>query len=247
MFKRLFLSASLLALTGGLALAQMQSPSQTSPMQAPSQGALTAAPGSNMSAARLLMSDIYTANVYDNSDNKIGDVSDLVISKDGDITTAVIGVGGFLGAGQKDIATPFKELKITSRNGKEWLVLNRTKDQLKSMPAYEPTGRSAASSGSSLSTSNWLASDMYKASVYDNSENKLGDVTDLVMDTNGKIVTAVIGVGGVLGAGQKDVAVPFKDMKITARNGKERIVLDRTKDDLKNAPGYDKNYEVNKM
>jgi sporulation protein YlmC with PRC-barrel domain len=78
-----------------------------------------------MSTARLLMSDIYNAKVYDNSDNKIGDVSDLVISKDGDITTAVIGVGGFLGAGQKDIATPFKELKITSRDGKEWLVLNR--------------------------------------------------------------------------------------------------------------------------
>ena len=102
-------------------------------------------------------------------------------------------------------------------------------------------------SPSSLSTSNWLASDIYKASVYDNSENKLGNVTDLVMETNGKIMTAVIGVGGVLGAGQKDVAVPFNDLKITARNGKEWIVLDRTKDDLKNTPGYDKNFEVNKM
>jgi sporulation protein YlmC with PRC-barrel domain len=246
-FKRLFLSASLLALTGGLALAQMQSPSQTSPMQAPSQGAPTAAPSSNLSTARLIISDIYKANVYDNAENKIGDITDLVINRDGDITTAVIGVGGFLGAGQKDIAVPFKELKITSRNDKEWLVLNRTKDQLKSMPAYEPTGRSAASSASSLSTSNWLASDIYKASVYDNSENKLGNVTDLVMETNGKIMTAVIGVGGVLGAGQKDVAVPFNDLKITARNGKEWIVLDRTKDELKNAPGYDKNFEVNKM
>jgi sporulation protein YlmC with PRC-barrel domain len=115
------------------------------------------------------------------------------------------------------------------------------------MPAYEPTGRSAASSGSSLSTSNWLASDIYKASVYDNSENKLGDITDLVMDPDGKIMTAVIGVGGVLGAGQKEVAVTFKELKITARNGKEWIVLDRTKDDLKIAPGYDKKSEVNKM
>jgi sporulation protein YlmC with PRC-barrel domain len=246
-FRRLFLSGSILALTGGLALAQMQSPSQTSPMQAPSQGAPMAAPSSNMSTARLLMADIYKANVYDNAENKIGDVSDLVISKDGDITTAVIGVGGFLGAGQKDIAVPFKELNITSRNDKEWLVLNRTKDQLKSMPAYEPTGHSAESSAPSLPTSNWLASDIYKASVYDNSENKLGGVTDLVMDNNGKIMTAVIGVGGVLGAGQKDVAVPFNELKITSRNGKEWIVLDRTKDDLKNAPGYDKNSEVKKM
>jgi hypothetical protein len=67
------------------------------------------------------------------------------------------------------------------------------------------------------------------------------------MDSNGQIMTAVIGVGGVLGAGQKDVAVPFKDLKITSRNGKEWLVLDRTKEDLKNAPGYDKNFEVNKM
>lgn len=203
--------------------------------------------GSSMSTARMLMSNVYNANVYDNSDNKIGNVSDLVISKDGDITTAVIGVGGFLGAGQKDIAVPFKELKITSRNGKEWLVLNETRDQLKSMPPYEPTGRSAAGPGSSLSTTNWHASDIYKAAVYDNSENKLGNVEDLVMDNSGKIATAVVGIGGVLGAGQKDVAVPFKDLKMTARNGKDWLVLDRTKEDLQNAPAYDKNSEVNKM
>jgi sporulation protein YlmC with PRC-barrel domain len=246
-FRRLFLSTSVLALTGGLALAQMQGPSQTPPMQGPSQGAPAAAPSSNISTARLLISDIYKANVYDNSENKIGDVTDLVISRDGGITTAVIGVGGFLGAGQKDIAIPFKELKITSRNNKEWLVLDRTKDQLKSMPPYEPTGGSVASSPSSLATSNWLASGIYKANVYDNAENKLGDITDLVMDTGGKIMTAVIGVGGVLGAGQKEVAVPFKDLKITSRNGKDWLVLDRTKDDLKNAPGYDKNSEVNRM
>ena len=211
-----------------------------------SPGAPAAAPSSSLSTARLLISDIYKANVYDNSEKKIGDVTDLVISRDGDITTAVIGVGGFLGAGQKDIAIAFKELKITSRNDKEWLVLNRTKDQLKSMPSYERTDRSVASSPSSLATSNWLASGIYKANVYDNSENKLGDITDLVMDTGGKIMTAVIGVGGVLGAGQKDVAVPFKELKITSRNGKDWLVLDRTKDDLKNAPGYDKNSEVNK-
>jgi sporulation protein YlmC with PRC-barrel domain len=189
------------------------------PMQSPSVGASMAEPSSNVSATRPLISDIYHASVYDNSKNKIGDVSDLVINRDGDITTAVVGVGGFLGVSQKDIAVPFKELKITSRNDKEWLALNRTKDQLESMPSYEPTGRSVASSASSLSTSNWLASDIYKANVYDSSENKLGDIKDLVMDSDGKIMTAVVGVGGVLGAGQKDVAVPFKDLKITSRSG----------------------------
>jgi hypothetical protein len=58
---------------------------------------------------------------------------------------------------------------------------------------------------------------------------------------------AVIDVGGALGAGQKEVAVPFKDLKISSRDGKDWLVLYRTKDDLKNASGYDKESETNKM
>jgi len=158
----------------------------------------------------------------------------------------VIGVGGFLGVGQKDIAMPFKDLKISSRNDKEWLTLNRTKDELRSMPAYKPMGRSIAASASSSMT-NRLVSDIYKTNVYDNSDNKIGNVTDLVLDNEGNIITAVIGVGGALGAGQKDVAVPFKDLKITSRDGKDWLVLYRTKDDLKNAPAYNKKSETNKM
>ena len=184
---------------------------------------------------------------YRREPKKIGDVTDLVLSSNGNITTAVIGVGGFLGVGQKDVAVPFKDLKISLRNGRQWLALNRTKEDLQSAAAYEPSGRSVATSASSLSTANWLASDIYKADVYDNSENKIGNITDLVLDSDGKVTTAVIGVGGVLGAGQKDVAVPFKDLKISSRDGKDWLVLDRTKDALKNAPAYDKKSEIKKM
>jgi sporulation protein YlmC with PRC-barrel domain len=94
---------------------------------------------------------------------------------------------------------------------------------------------------------NWLVSDIYKANVYDNSEHKVGEVTDLVTESEGNIVTAVIGVGGVLGAGQKDVAVPFKDLKISSRDGKDWLFLNRTKDELRNAPAYDKKSETDKM
>ena len=128
MVKGFFLFASVLALTGGLAVAQ------TPQTQVQSERPM-AAPTSPSSMIRLLASDIYKADVYDNSENKIGDVTDLVINSSGNITTAVIGVGGFLGVGQKDIAVPFKDLKISSRNGKEWLALNWTKEELRSMPA----------------------------------------------------------------------------------------------------------------
>jgi len=60
-------------------------------------------------------------------------------------------------------------------------------------------------------------------------------------------MTAVMGVGGVLGAGQKEVAVPFRDLKISSREGTDWLVLNRTKDDLKNAPAFDKKSQTNKM
>jgi sporulation protein YlmC with PRC-barrel domain len=83
-------------------------------------------------------------------------------------------------------------------------------------PREPSTGRSVATS--SLSTDHWLASDVYKADVYDPSENKIGKVTDLMIDRNGNVAGAVIGVGGFLGAGEKDVVIPFKELKASTRD-----------------------------
>ena len=101
------------------------------------------------------------------------------------------------------------------------------------------SGRSAAAP-SSLSTTHWLASDIYKADVYDNAENKIGVVTDLIVDNSGTVTTAVVSVGGLLGVGKKDVAVPFKSLKVESRDGKDWPVLNQTKEDLKMAPAFDK-------
>jgi sporulation protein YlmC with PRC-barrel domain len=128
MLKTLALAAVGLAFAGGLAFAE-------SPMtREPTTGrSVVTSPSMN----HWLASNIYKANVYDPSENKIGDVSDLIIDSDGNVTAAVISVGGFLGVGQKDVEIPFKDLKITMRDGKDWLTLNRTKDELKSAPAYD--------------------------------------------------------------------------------------------------------------
>jgi sporulation protein YlmC with PRC-barrel domain len=131
MLKTLALSA-VLAFAGGLALAE-------APMtREPSTGRSVAT--SSLSTDHWLASDVYKADVYDPSDHKIGKVTDLMIDSNGTVTGAIIGVGGFLGAGQKDVVIPFKELKVSTREGKDWLVLNRTKDELKMAPAYNNTG-----------------------------------------------------------------------------------------------------------
>jgi sporulation protein YlmC with PRC-barrel domain len=105
--------------------------------------------------------------------------------------------------------------------------------------AVPPGGRSMAAT-TSLSTMYWLASDVYKADVYTNAEEKIGVVTDLIMASSGNVVTAVVGVGGFLGAGEKEVAVLFKDLKVVTRDNKDWLVLNQTKEQLNAAPAYDK-------
>lgn len=81
--------------------------------------------------------------------------------------------------------------------------------------------------------------DWYKQSVYDPKDNKIGDIVDVLVDKSGKVATLIIGVGGFLGAGEKDVAVPFEAVQVTNKNNnKWYLVMNATKDDLKNAPGF---------
>jgi uncharacterized protein YrrD len=68
---------------------------------------------------------------------------------------------------------------------------------------------------------------------------KLGDIGDLLFDTSGRITGAVVGVGGLLGLGEKYVAVPFDALTITTGGKGERIVMiGLTKESLKDAPEF---------
>jgi sporulation protein YlmC with PRC-barrel domain len=90
----------------------------------------------SLPSGALPISDYYNQSVYDNQDNKVGDVNDLLVDKDGKIGAAIVGVGGFLGAGEKNVAVPFNALKLTEKNGKRYLVMDTTKETLNSAPGY---------------------------------------------------------------------------------------------------------------
>ena len=83
------------------------------------------------------VTNFYKQNVYDPSDNKIGDIDDLLIDKQGHVTAVLVGVGGFLGMGEKDVAIPFNALNASEKNNKWYLVLNTTKDALKAAPGFK--------------------------------------------------------------------------------------------------------------
>ncbi len=75
-------------------------------------------------------------DVYNDKDEKVGEVSDLIIAPDKAVSYAIIGAGGFLGMGKHDVAIRVNNFKLAE--GKITLP-GATKDALKAMPAFEYT------------------------------------------------------------------------------------------------------------
>ena len=112
--------------------------------------------------------------------------------------------------------------------------------------SIEPAAPKAAEASGSAqflnkqASDDWLASNLIGQSVYNAQDENIGDINDLVTDRNGKIVAVLIGSGGFLGLGEKDVAVRFEDLKL-ARNEDDsiKIVADLNKETLASAPDYE--------
>jgi sporulation protein YlmC with PRC-barrel domain len=84
-----------------------------------------------------------------------------------------------------------------------------------------------------------LASKLIGKPAVNSQDETIGTVSDLVTDPSGKVIAALIGVGGFLGIGEKHVAVRFEDLKLTpADNEDVKIVLTMSKETLVSAPDY---------
>jgi PRC-barrel domain len=105
-------------------------------------------------------------SVYGPDNSSIGEISDVIIGSDGTIKAVVIGVGGFLGVAQKDVAVPFNALNVTrtpSSSTINKITVTYTKDQLKNAPQfayYEPGGSATTGSGASTGTTGGTTSPM---------------------------------------------------------------------------------------
>jgi hypothetical protein len=77
----------------------------------------------------------------------IGEINDVVLGRDGNIKAVVLGVGGFLGIGEKNVAVSMNDVKFV-RNGENasdyFLVVNTTKDALTKAPSYNTVPETAA-------------------------------------------------------------------------------------------------------
>ncbi|TIO09643.1 PRC-barrel domain-containing protein [Mesorhizobium sp.] len=221
-----------------------------------------------------LVTNIIGESVYngtgDDAEN-IGMVSDVVFDENGQAESAVIGVGGFLGIGAKNVAFDYNKLEWAERNGDRWLIAETSKDELTAKPdfdrrPYDPapaandttaTAPAAPSASTDTTAQNApaapaepvkradgnLATNIIGETVYngtaDDAQN-IGDVNDIVLAKDGKAESLVIGVGGFLGIGEKNVTYQFDKAQWAEKNGDRWLVAQTTKEELEALPDFDR-------
>src|SRR5205085_9631348 len=136
------------------AYAQTSSSSTSSPSTSASSASSSAthATATQLQPGQIRATQMDGSTVYDTQNQKVGDVKDIILDRDGKVAAVVLDVGAFLGIGGKYVAIGMNDLKITQDNNnsnKPRFTVDMTKDQLKSAQAYDLNGNGRnASSGS---------------------------------------------------------------------------------------------------
>jgi len=112
-------------------------------------------------------------------------------------------------------------------------------------PPAAPAQASVPPSGSTFinqeQATDWRASKLTGTAVYGPDNSKIGSIEDVLIDSSGKTRAVVIGVGGFLGVGQKNIAIPFEALSISRKPDSasiDKASVTFTKDQLQSAPTF---------
>jgi sporulation protein YlmC with PRC-barrel domain len=113
-------------------------------------------------------------------------------------------------------------------------------------PKTDQTAQQPAPSDSGLTVTvdaskGVLATSFIGSTVYTSTDENIGDINDLIFDDKGSIQAVIVGVGGFLGMGEKDVAVPLNKINVTKdENNAVKLTVQASREDLEKAPAFDK-------
>jgi len=86
----------------------------------------------------VMLSNFIGSTVYNAANENVGDVNDVLISKDGKVQAVIIGVGGFLGLGEKDVAVPLDRIQfVRDENSNMKYTINASRQELEQAPAFD--------------------------------------------------------------------------------------------------------------
>jgi len=152
MLKKLMITTASLALLTSAAIAQApEQPKQSPPAATTDKSTDKNQVITEQKPDQLLASKVKGSNVMGTNDEKIGDVSDILFDKDGKILAYVVGVGGFLGIGSKDVAMSPESFQIVPASEREnmKLKISMTKDELKNAAEFKPYKEPTSTTGQS--------------------------------------------------------------------------------------------------
>lgn len=92
-------------------------------------------------ATVMTASDFIGKRVYTKAGEDIGEVNDLIVTDNGGVQAVVLGVGGFLGIGEKDVAVRMAAIEMQKDGESTKLVVDASKEQLTEAPAYDRANR----------------------------------------------------------------------------------------------------------
>ena len=123
------------AATGTQADAGAEATTEETAEALPSDSIYDTAEAGDVLANRLIGTSVYNGTGEDAE--AIGDINDIILSKDGQAEAVVIGVGGFLGIGEKNVAVQYDKVEVTGEKGNERFVLDASKESLENAPAFD--------------------------------------------------------------------------------------------------------------
>jgi sporulation protein YlmC with PRC-barrel domain len=142
--KKMIATALISTFMVGSALAQANAPANqatdtvTTGAATSSSAIVTTIP--HMTADQMASSKIVGKSVYNTNNEKIGEVNDLIVDSTGKVAGVVVGVGGFLGMGERNVALTYSSVKFTKDSkGNDRITVAATKDQLKALAPYDAT------------------------------------------------------------------------------------------------------------
>ena len=88
-------------------------------------------------AEEMRASKLIGTTVVNTANERIGDINEILLGKDGKVAAVIVGVGGFLGMGEHEVAVNFDSIRMSrDQNNNLVVTMNATKDVLKEAPQW---------------------------------------------------------------------------------------------------------------
>ncbi len=192
---------------------------------------------------------------------QIASISNLVLGMDGQVRGVLVDVGGFLGIGARTVMLTMDSVRIATQSDSDlvYAVINATREELEAAPEYEVYDRTAMMNDDAstpligvaepqegfvvVEWSTLTVDQLRTAAVYDINNERVSDISDVLLGTDETVEAVLIDVGGFLGIGARTVAIPMDQLEIQGNEDISdlRVYLAITEEQLEALPEYEAN------